>query len=1210
MGEGSRAVIPPRFHRTSIKQQLDKSVQVLARRAGRKPRPERGLSEESDGTNYRSGQVREPWSVNGETSWWSKTRQWRKLRDGKNNNKSHSVVQRNSTSRLLMEAQKANTMRRFHSSLAQSSLICFQVKLVNVYRNTRRRCLVIDTEAATISRSNPYKNTLQMDGIVSAVQQSNRGVAMVDSDRKVSQSPVRRKTMIGYETDFDLRKSIKVTRNIRIILSDRNPRKLRVYTHDRVRPLEIIFQSATAREQFSTIVNEIVSSLPMIEESGSSSFASDLAVTEESFSLLPRRNDGTKVSKSKHGASYYNTHHVDEGKDGNGDGDSEEGGEKVEGEEEEEEEEYKDGESFKVPKSFVSSQSTSANHAGLKIFTTTFNTARQTPPEVSVMKHSLYSEKLKWPAGRRAFKEISRNSVTGREPLVLDPLKQSPNISSGSSVVTDHSEEISAAPSVMALADLYEWIPPGEFDVYFVALQECKSKHFAEWQQLVLSLANRRFEDFDSPLEYKVLSTVSMWGIHGILVVRNTLLSKFSRVYSDTRACGLGGMMGNKGAVGISVTYGENPWSRACTTFAFVNSHLAARAERLFQRQQSYIEICHTLLGKKKRKKQGVFQGVQLLHAHDHVFWAGDLNYRNDLGSHGTGEEFDHVIERVNQCKLSELAPHDQLSQERAKHNVFVGFREGPLQFAPTYRLAYGQSCSYNNKRNQNPSWTDRVLYRSLPGLDEHIEQTEYYSAESMLFSDHRPVCAAFNVALSTANNTTSLLGAEPAALPDDFEDEDDIPVAPKRKVLMCAEHDDESKVYCFKLCAVQFECKFIDEKLEAALEALESKEELELPGFSTKESESSDEPLTDSDLDDLEEDINIGKQSGARKKLSLRQSSAPPLNTETASRFEKKHSYRRPAHSTDLADLFHANVATSFKPKQRKPRPKTLTKRDKEGTYAGHGFACGPGSLDQKGDAYCAEGSSEFERYICRANSGLNNSTSKLWLTFRANFLEKKSKTPLVSAASRGQLGTSTYFRYQWEPHMLPVFTPLIQDFGYLLERQVLVTIHRSTPRLSGAFGNAGTVVGHAHIPLKDILSARKSWFAVPVLLNGLPAGVLRGELRHTSTKDHKQRNQGGVDVSSATAQESQSKTYVSSLELSPDNGSEAPDMETMNSKQAAALQKSPGGTFPRKLQRLSSVASFEYDDEEEEEDDFDDEDENFNLDEVSDDDSSDSDF
>ena len=70
-------------------------------------------------------------------------------------------------------------------------------------------------------------------------------------------------------------------------------------------------------------------------------------------------------------------------------------------------------------------------------------------------------------------------------------------------------------------------------------------------------------------------------------------------------------------------------------------------------------------------------------------------------------------------------------------------FEEGAIDFAPTYRMLKG-SDGYSNKKFQNPSYCDRVLWRSLPGSAPQLYQTLYSSAPKLDMSDHRPILATF----------------------------------------------------------------------------------------------------------------------------------------------------------------------------------------------------------------------------------------------------------------------------------------------------------------------------------------------------------------------------------------------------------------------------------------------------------------------------------
>src|SRR5690242_4865303 len=79
--------------------------------------------------------------------------------------------------------------------------------------------------------------------------------------------------------------------------------------------------------------------------------------------------------------------------------------------------------------------------------------------------------------------------------------------------------------------------------------------------------------------------------------------------------------------------------------------------------------------------------------------------------------EFGEVLELIRRSDWSSLARSDQLSKEMSAQNVFPGFREGALKFCPTYRWERRENV-FSNKKFQSPSWTDRVLWHSLPGLD------------------------------------------------------------------------------------------------------------------------------------------------------------------------------------------------------------------------------------------------------------------------------------------------------------------------------------------------------------------------------------------------------------------------------------------------------------------------------------------------------------
>ena len=127
------------------------------------------------------------------------------------------------------------------------------------------------------------------------------------------------------------------------------------------------------------------------------------------------------------------------------------------------------------------------------------------------------------------------------------------------------------------------------------------------------------------------------------------------------------------------------------------------------------------------------------MHQFDHVFWFGDFNYRVDLGNHGTSDEFHSVLKHIDAQRLDILLPCDQLARQMQMQRVFVGFSEGSINFNPTYRLVKGKR-EYSNKKHQNPSYCDRVVWKSAAGFEGKVIQTMYNGIFDLLNSDHRPV--------------------------------------------------------------------------------------------------------------------------------------------------------------------------------------------------------------------------------------------------------------------------------------------------------------------------------------------------------------------------------------------------------------------------------------------------------------------------------------
>ncbi|RDX72692.1 Type I inositol polyphosphate 5-phosphatase 2, partial [Mucuna pruriens] len=128
----------------------------------------------------------------------------------------------------------------------------------------------------------------------------------------------------------------------------------------------------------------------------------------------------------------------------------------------------------------------------------------------------------------------------------------------------------------------------------------------------------------------------------------------------------------------------------------------------------------------------------QTIPSHDQIFWFGDLNYRINMMD---GE----IRKLVALNKWNELMNYDQLSNELRSGHVFDGWKEGLINFPPTYKYEFnsdkyiGENPKEGEKK-RSPAWCDRILW-----LGKGIKQLQYRRAENKL-SDHRPVSSIFSV--------------------------------------------------------------------------------------------------------------------------------------------------------------------------------------------------------------------------------------------------------------------------------------------------------------------------------------------------------------------------------------------------------------------------------------------------------------------------------
>jgi len=80
---------------------------------------------------------------------------------------------------------------------------------------------------------------------------------------------------------------------------------------------------------------------------------------------------------------------------------------------------------------------------------------------------------------------------------------------------------------------------------------------------------------------------------------------------------------------------------------------------------------------------------------------------------------------------------------------LFRGYKEGPLDFSPTYKYNVSQDSYDGSEKKRVPAWCDRILYKSQR---QRIKQLVYSRGE-LYISDHRPVKSLFEIDIITVDN-------------------------------------------------------------------------------------------------------------------------------------------------------------------------------------------------------------------------------------------------------------------------------------------------------------------------------------------------------------------------------------------------------------------------------------------------------------------------
>ncbi|GAA5896752.1 hypothetical protein JCM5296_002993 [Sporobolomyces johnsonii] len=228
-----------------------------------------------------------------------------------------------------------------------------------------------------------------------------------------------------------------------------------------------------------------------------------------------------------------------------------------------------------------------------------------------------------------------------------------------------------------------------------------------------------------------------------------TVTSRIRRVDVATAGCGVGGLMGNKGAVGIRVSL-EEEGDEGMSSWTFVTAHLAAHQNQVERRNKDWRSIVERLVfvDDEGRERQ--------LYETGQLFVFGDLNYRISLTTprklplHLLSHQI-ASLDPSSPTSFASLLAHDQLTQELNAGRTLQYLHEAPITFPPTYKFKVGTVDQYKDFRKRVPGWCDRILYASGAAAEGELQVETYRAEMGFTRSDHKPVTAIFSLPPSTS---------------------------------------------------------------------------------------------------------------------------------------------------------------------------------------------------------------------------------------------------------------------------------------------------------------------------------------------------------------------------------------------------------------------------------------------------------------------------
>lgn len=213
---------------------------------------------------------------------------------------------------------------------------------------------------------------------------------------------------------------------------------------------------------------------------------------------------------------------------------------------------------------------------------------------------------------------------------------------------------------------------------------------------------------------YQLLIKERMMGLYLAIYIHRELRPLVRGTSRSAVTAGLiGGRVGNKGGVGISVDLDG-------TTLLFINAHLAAHEGKVNHRLANFAKIKAGLtVDDFLAPDDPRVMSEDPTDKFDYTFLCGDLNFRLDISRL-------HADWLISRQDYEQALGFDQLRNLMRSGKAFVGFNEAPINFPPTFKYDVLRTIKQKRRVSRLDRWrAPGERAHRLTEVDEHENERE-----------------------------------------------------------------------------------------------------------------------------------------------------------------------------------------------------------------------------------------------------------------------------------------------------------------------------------------------------------------------------------------------------------------------------------------------------------------------------------------------------